>query len=143
MFEPKKSQRVIILLTGLLFVELSCSPHSYGQQAKAAPAPAVAAAGSVSKPAADPAGKIPLTADEAKDLEFNQLQIENLDFKVDQLRNQIMMAKQKLAKDTSDLAAKFSKAHDVDLTKYRLDPQAKAFIPLLLPAAKKPAASKQ
>ena len=141
MFQSKKSRGVMILLVGLLFVGLTCAASSYGQQAKPAPAPAVAK--EIPALAADLTGRIPLTADEAKDLEFNQLQIENLDFKVEQLRNQIMTAKQKLAKDTADLAAKFAKAHDVDLTKYRLAPQAKAFIPLPATAAEKPAAGKR
>jgi hypothetical protein len=107
----------------------------FGQTQKTTPAPATAKESPV--PVADPAAKILLTAQESKDLEFNQLQIENLNYKVEDLRKQIMSVKQNLDNETAELTAKFAKAHNLDLTKYRLDPQAKAFIPVPVPAGPK------
>ena len=114
-----------ILLTAtrdIGFAQSKATPDSHLAPGAMAKVPAPAA-----KP---PAGMIPLTEPEKKDLEINQLEIQNLDMKIDQLRNQIMTAKAKLAQDTANLTAQFAKTHSVDMTKFRLDVASQAFVPI-------------
>jgi hypothetical protein len=113
---------VVLLTLALLFAGATLSFAKDKNKEKAAPAPA--------------GDKIPLTADEAKDLEFNQLQIENLNFKIDALRKQIMTAQQNLAQDTQKLEKKFCDAHQVDVAAFRLDVKANALVPRPAPPAK-------
>ena len=79
---------------------------------------------------------IPLTPDEEKDILIDQLKTDKLQLQIDKLQSQVNDASQKRARETARTLPPLAKAHDVDLTKYRLDPQVKAFVPI--PPAEKP-----
>ena len=124
-----------MLLCVLIFC-LVCTILGFGQAIKSGPPPGQQKAAEVKS--------IPLTPDEDKDILIDQLQSDKLQLQIDKLQSQVNDASQKRARETQELYTRIAKAHDVDLTKYRLDPQIKAFVPIPPPEnPKTPAAGKK
>lgn len=104
----------------------------FGQEGKnAAPAPAQAVG--QQKPVVAPL--VPLTDEESKDVEINALKMQMLDMQIRDAETKMWQARQQIQKDLDDLTNRLAKAHSVDLSAYRLDSQAKAFVPKATPAA--------
>jgi hypothetical protein len=81
-------------------------------------------------PPALPAGSVLLTDAEAKDLHIAVLENQNLELRIQSLEAQVGQARAKVAADHDALTEKFAKAHNVDLAKFRLNPDLKAFVPV-------------
>ena len=117
---------VLLLASGVL--TLGQEPHHDGASAVGGKVEKPADSGAKPKAAELPA--VPLTADEAKDVEIDQLKKQKLELEIDRLTRQIADARQAQSKETQSLTERLLAAHSLDAAKYRLDPGSKAFVPI-------------
>ena len=125
---------VLGLCLGLgLAVFQECADSMPPLFAAQAPKPAPPVVSTESR-AASPASVL-LTHEEGLEIELNSEKMNNLNLQAERIERQISEARKGLSQDRDDLTAKFAKAHGLDPAKYRLDPQAKAFLPVPAPPA--------
>lgn len=86
----------------------------------------------------DPASApIALSADEVKDATIAEQKAQILELQIEKLQTQVMEARQRSNEEIQAMTARFAKAHDIDISKYRLDMAKKEFVPLPAPPDKK------
>ena len=122
-------------LDSLAQVQKAVAPVSPPAKGSGAGTPAGAPAQpgvAMPRPAASqlPAGSVLLTDVEAKDLHIAVLENQNLELRIQALEAQVSYARAKSAAEHDALTEKLAKPHNVDLTKFRLNPDLKAFVPI-------------
>ena len=120
----------LVFLWGAVDVNMVCQTAKTSAPAQTAGQGKPAAAPSPAQPA-----PVALSEDEAKDVEINALKMQMLDMQIRDAETKMWQARQQIQKDLDDLTNRLAKAHSVDLSAYRLDSQAKAFVPKATPAA--------